>query len=97
MRLYLQFRLGCCEKLPIVQGRRNGTDRHRRLCQQCDAAQLGDERHLVFECAAFQHIRDEFSELFWEGQSMLEFVNQIDQRAVLDFIVSCFGSISESG
>ncbi len=35
-----------------------------------------------------QHIRDYHSDLFWDGQSMREFVNQTDQAAVMDFTVS---------
>jgi len=84
---YLRFRLGC-STLPVVMGRRDSTPRHQRHCQQCGTAAVGDERHLVFECPAVQHIRDYHSDLFWDGQSMREFVNQTDQAAVMDFIVA---------
>ena len=30
--------------------------------------------------------------MFWDGQSMREFVDQTDQAAVMDFIVACFDS-----
>jgi len=30
--------------------------------------------------------------LFWDGESMREFVNQADQVAVMDFVVACFDS-----
>ena len=48
---YLRFRLGC-STLPVVLGRRDHTPRHRRHCQQRDAAVVGDERHMIFECPA---------------------------------------------
>ena len=61
---------------------------------QCDAAALGDERHMVFECSALRHIRARHSDLFWHGQTMQDFMNQPDQIAVVDFIVSCFDSFA---
>ena len=62
-------------------GRRDSPPRHLRHCQQCGTAAVGDERHLVlrhlvFECPAVQHIRDYHSDLFWDGQSMREFVTR---------------------
>ncbi len=81
---YLRFRLGC-STLPVVMGRRDHTLRHRRHCQQCDAAVVGDERHMIFECPAVQHICDQNPDLFWDGQSKREFINQADQVAVVDF------------
>jgi len=91
----LLFRL-CGSTLPVVMGRRDHTPRHRRHCQQCDAAVVGDERHMIFECPAVQHIRDQNPDLFWDGQSMREFVNQADQVAVTDFIVACFDSFVQT-
>ncbi len=38
----------------------------------------GDERHVIFECPSVQHIRDQNPDLFWDGQSMRELVNQAD-------------------
>ncbi len=94
MGIYLRFRLGC-SSLPAVRGQRNGTERRMRNCQQCgDAEAVGDERHMVFECSAVQHIREEHMDLFWDGQTMSEFANQPDQIKVMDFIVSCFDSFN---
>ncbi len=56
----------------------------------------GDERHMIFECPSVQHIRDQNSDLFWDGQSRREFVNQADQVAVMDFIVACFDSFVQT-
>ena len=92
---YLRFRFGC-STLPVVMGRRDHTPRHRRHCQQCDAAVVGDERHMILKCPAVQHIRDQNPDLFWDDQSMREFVNQADQVAVMDFIVACFDSFVQT-
>jgi len=89
---YLRFRLGC-STLPVVMGRRDSTPRHLRHCQQCGTVAVGD---LVFECLAVQHIRLYHSDLFWDGQSMREFVNQTDQAAVMDFLVVCFDSFFQT-
>jgi len=93
--IYVRFRLGC-STLPVVMGRRYSTPRHLRHCQRCGTAAVGDERHLVFECPAVQHIRDYHSDLFWDGQSMREFVNQTDQAAVMNFIVACFDNFIQT-
>ncbi len=79
-----------------MKGRRDSTPRHLRHCQQCGTAAVGHERHLLFECPAVQHILDYHSDLLWDGQSMREFVNQIDQAAVMDFIVACFDSFIQT-
>jgi len=34
--------------------------------------------------------------MFWDGQSMREFVDQTDQAAVMDFIVACFDSFIQT-
>ncbi len=42
--------------LPVVMGRRDHTPRHRRNCQQCDAAVVGDEPHMILsvqQCSTF--------------------------------------------
>ena len=56
MRRFLQFRLGC-HKLPIATGRRVGVVRASRHCTFCSAGTLGDEQHLVFECASLAALR----------------------------------------
>ena len=35
-------------------------------------------------------------DLFWDGQSMREFVNQTHQAAVMDFIVACFDNFIQT-
>ena len=35
-----------------------------RLCMCCAAASLGDEKHLVFECAALAELRVKYADSF---------------------------------
>ena len=84
----LRFRLGCLAHLPIVQGRYRNVPRAQRFCPHCPG-QVGDEKHLIFDCTAFWHLRHQFSALF-VGQSCVRgFVNQESQRDVLHFICGC--------
>ena len=89
LRRYLRFRLSCTA-LPVVEGRRvNRVLRHLRLCQHCNMGAMGDQRHVVFECTALQHVRDRFRTLFGVGLTMRGFMNQGDQQAVMQFVVAC--------
>ena len=63
MKRFLQFRLGC-HKLPIATGRRAGIVRASRQCTCCNAGALGDEMHLVFECASLAALRAKYADLF---------------------------------
>ena len=63
MKRFLQFRLDC-HKLPIATGCRAGVvrpglsgPRASRHCTFCSAGALGDERHLVYECASLAALR----------------------------------------
>ena len=49
----------------------------------------GDEKHMVFECSALQHIRDEYPALFVGHHTMRSFMNQADQRSIIHFISEC--------
>ena len=84
----MRFRLGCHD-LPVVLGRRDHTPRRARICPCCRAG-VGDEKHLVFECAALRSVRARFSHLFVGAPTMRAFMNQPAQRDVLEFIWECF-------
>ena len=89
MRRFLQFRLGC-SKLPIVVGRHTGVPRASRLCTFCGAAALGDERHLVFECAALAELRTKYADLFGDtDQTMRTFFAQPDHLRVFHYVIEC--------
>ena len=54
MQRFLQFRLGC-HGLPVAIGRLAGAghvDRANRVCLACNSGAVGDEKHMIFECAA---------------------------------------------
>ena len=65
LRLLMQFRMGS-HALPVEQGRlaRPATPRQLRLCPLCETRALGDERHFVFDCPHFAHIRRQFCLLY---------------------------------
>ena len=61
MQRFLQFRLGC-HGLPIAAGRFAGAVhvvRAQRVCLSCNSGAVGDERHLVFDCAALAFLRSD--------------------------------------
>ena len=57
----------------------------------CDAGALDDERHLVFECSAFEDLRRNHSQLFGPEVAfdMRQFFAHRDQRDVVMYILSC--------
>ena len=59
--------------------------RLQRVCQKCDGAVLGDERHLIFECQALDQLRAQYAHLF-QAQTMLAFMWQEDVVSVARFI-----------
>ena len=85
----MRFRLGC-HGLPSDVGRHRADSlpRHERLCTRCQDGR-GDEKHMVFECSALQHIRDEYPALFAGHHTMRSFMNQADQRSIIHFISAC--------
>ena len=63
-------------KLPVEMGRRYGIPREERLCRKCNAGAVGDEFHLVMECAAFKEERQKFTPLkFRRVKSTFYFCN----------------------
>ena len=66
MLSFLQFRLGC-HGLPVAAGRLAGAghvDRAHMVCTCCNSGAVGDEMHLVFECAALIPLRQRYASLF---------------------------------
>ena len=88
---YLRFRLGT-HNLGIELGRwLDRKPRHMRICSRCDQRQLDDERHLVFECTAFEHLRAARRHLFTAaiGEDMRAFFGQRDESGVMGFVLDC--------
>jgi len=94
----LRFRLGT-HHLPIRTGRTGRTrqvgtnvvhpaqvSRMQRVCNKCRSGIVGDEQHMVFECAHLQELRHQFQHLFTPHMTMKEFFAQADRHAVVRFI-----------
>ena len=94
---FVRFKLGC-HRLAIVTGRWHGVPRADRLCLRCDVGALDDERHLVFECSAFEDLRRTHSQLFGPGVAfdMRQFFAHTDQRAVVMYILGCLRLIEHA-
>ena len=92
MRRFLQFRLGC-HGLPIAVGRLAGAahvGRAQRVCLSCNSGALGDERHLIFECAALASLRSQYADLFTGNtDTMRSFFAQTDHVGVFHYVTDC--------
>ena len=93
MHQILRFRMGA-DSLPIVLGRRNGTPRDQRLCQQCDLHAVHDESHLVFQCPAMQPVRDRYPALFSPARGTMQlYMCQQNNVGVVHYIMDCFDAL----
>ena len=84
LRLLMQFRMGS-HSLHIEQGRlaRPMVPRQLRRCTLCSTHAIGDERHYVFDCPHFAHIRRQFRSLFQDADgAMQSFMWHRNQKAV---------------
>jgi len=96
----MRFRLGA-HPLRVAAGRWEGLPRGQRICERCVSGQVEDEFHLVFECSAYDDVRELHYPLFadfgdWSqpvvsatGRQMAEFMNQ-DHLSVARFLSDCF-------
>ena len=73
LRLLMQYRMGS-HALPVEQGRlaRPAIPRHLRRCTWCESRALGDERHFVFDCPHFAHIRRQFRSLYQDADGTMQ-------------------------
>jgi hypothetical protein len=61
-----------------------------RICEDCTMNEMGDEMHLVFECPAVQHVRDQYAHLFtFATSTMRTFLWQDDINSVIKYVVAC--------
>ena len=84
LQLPMQFRMGS-HTLPVEQGRfaRLAVPRHLRRCTLCKTRALGDERHFVFDCPHFAHVRRQSRSLYQHADGTMQcFVWHKDQKAV---------------
>ena len=72
-----------CHSLPIEQGKRAKLLCAMRFCPLCPGHHVRDERHLVFECSALQHIWQNYANLFPDARyTMRIFMWRKDQKAM---------------
>jgi hypothetical protein len=90
-RAILRLRLGS-HKLPVETGRQEvpPLPRHQRLCLACNASVVGDEQHLLMECAATADVRSQFADLFVQPQlAMHQLMWHRDRNRVAAFMLRC--------
>lgn len=99
LQTFLRFRMGC-HGLPrdnACWGPQRVSRMH-RICLKCTSNQVGDERHLVFECTALQPIRDKYADLFQVAPlTMRQFMWQPDLLRVALFVVECIDYMHNTG
>ena len=94
---YMRFRLGS-HNLQVEVGRwHNRRPRCQRLCERCAMRVVDDERHLVFECPAFESIRAARQNLFSAqvGLDMGRFMRQRDQQGVFWCVLNCLREVKD--
>ena len=55
-------------RLPVVSGRYNGTERQNRLCTFCNLGRIGDEFHYLFECPIVETSRKKFIKSYYRSR-----------------------------
>ena len=98
LRLLMQFRMGS-HSLPVEQGRlaRPAIPRRLRRCTFCDTGAPGDERHLVFDCPHFAHVRRQFQSLFDDADGTMQlFFWHTDQKAVCRYLTAILDLADDS-
>ena len=92
MQQFLQFRLGC-HGLPIATGRLAGADhagRATRVCWACNSGAIGDENHMIFECTALAHLRQQDADLSTpRTNTMRSLFAQQDHLGGLNYVMDC--------
>ena len=98
LQLLLQFRMGS-HSLPVERGRlaRPAIPRHLRRCTFCGTGAPGDERHFVFDCPHFAHVRRQFRSLFDDADGTMQlFFWHTNQKAVCHCLTAILGLADDS-
>ncbi len=98
LRAIMRFRLGS-HMLPVETGRFDNTPRLERVCTFCDSGAVGDEQHLLMECAATAAVRHRFRGLFDMAPPpcMQQLIWCGDRMHVALFILSCLREVGLIG
>ena len=78
-----------CPTLLIVNARRSGVPRHQLLRLHCASHVVGDERRMVFYCAALQMVRKPYIELFRPAIVVEQSMRQGDLVRVAHLVLDC--------
>ena len=71
--------------------------RHLRRCTLCKTRALGDERHFVFDCPRFAHVRRQFHSLYQDADGTMQcFVWHKDQKAVCHCLTAILNLADDS-
>ncbi|KAL3134294.1 hypothetical protein ABBQ38_006556 [Trebouxia sp. C0009 RCD-2024] len=67
-----------------------GCFRTHRVCLACNSGAVGDEKHMIFECAALTLLRHRHADLFTPStDTMRSFFAQQDHLGVLNYVIDC--------
>jgi hypothetical protein len=91
IRRFLRFGTSC-HNVPVDKGRqaRPRIPRMSRICEHSTMNEIGDERHLLFECPAVQHGTDQYAHLFTFATSTIRtFLWQDDIISAIRYVVVC--------
>lgn len=83
----LRYRIGqlriSSHPLAVEILRRDGTERHLRVCRYCHLDEVEDEAHFLFRCPIYYEIRGRFHCLYRDGPHTLQsFLSYPDSRCV---------------
>ena len=85
---FTKFRTGS-HWLDIETGRFLKKPKAERFCSVCGRNEIGDESHFIFQCPAFDIIRQQYQDLFREDHDLQSFMLQ-DYRKVASFVHECY-------
>ena len=67
-----------------------GTGHVDRVCLACNSSAIGNEMHMVFECAALAPLRRQHADLCTpHTDTMRSFFAQQDHLGVLNYVIDC--------
>ena len=72
-----RWRLSCFD-LAIETGRYSGIAREDRLCSFCNVVE--DEHHAIFQCRAYDNIREEYKDLLQENPTVKKVLNPTNKE-----------------
>ena len=76
--------------LRVETGRWQQLERSQRVCPHCGSAAVEDEAHMVFDCALYAGLRQQYADLFTLGDRNLgSFLSQ-DPVRVAQFVHQCY-------